>query len=47
MTFVCLYVYEYALLERSVYVLCFVSCLSFLLLIYVQCRYMYMNTHAN
>ena len=28
---VCLYVYECALLERWVYVLCYVSCLSFFL----------------
>ena len=31
---VCLYMYERALLERWVYVLCCVSCLSFFLLIY-------------
>ena len=31
---VCLYVYECALLERWVYVLCYVSCLSFFLPMY-------------
>jgi len=31
---VCLYVYECALLERWVYVLCYVSCLSFFIHVY-------------
>ena len=35
---VCLYVYEYALLERWVYFLCYVSCISFFLPICIDFR---------